>query len=269
MSEGRLHWMKDAEQLQLEQEYNKLIKQKEALTKRVKETSLLNQLQYYVEQHAEGEYVPLDDLASEDNLFKAIQLLKNKKLMETYNTYRLTGLAFVLLDDSRVRFCLDTFYRGQYFEPFYIEIQIQDEKIKILKHTIPFFIPLGDIHQKYEKSSDIKELLAVVSGLLKAFVSRRQQCAQIKENNEGYSVEDLYTTPAFDFVKFTLKFSSDDLPDFEVKLEYSDLNDTLPKDVHLKCSNESSVQQKVLTVNLQANFLTFEIKEAIIESLTQ
>jgi hypothetical protein len=36
----------------------------------------------------------------------------NMQLMETYNAYRLTGLAFVLLDDNRVRFCLDTFYRG-------------------------------------------------------------------------------------------------------------------------------------------------------------
>jgi hypothetical protein len=28
---------------------------------------------------------------------------------------------------------------------------------------------------------------------------------QVKENNKRYSVEDFYTTPAFDFVKFTLK----------------------------------------------------------------
>jgi hypothetical protein len=27
----------------------------------------------------------------------------------------------------------------------------------------------------------------------------------VKENNRRYSVEDFYTTPAFDFVKFTLK----------------------------------------------------------------
>ena len=77
--------------------------------------------------------------------------------METYNTYRLTGLAFVLLDNNCVRFCLDTFYKGrksavtsktffnfitstnfifftllgQYFEPYYIEVQITDEKIKV------------------------------------------------------------------------------------------------------------------------------------------
>jgi hypothetical protein len=83
------------------------------------------------------------------------------QLKETYNVHRMTGLAFVLLDDNCVRFCLDTFYQGiltrhllciklqdinlfkflrglfflfctgQYFEPFYIEIHIQDEKIRV------------------------------------------------------------------------------------------------------------------------------------------
>ncbi|CAB3983590.1 centromere O-like [Paramuricea clavata] len=263
-SEGRLHWTKDAELLELEQKYNRLLKQKEALSKKVNETSLLNQLQYYVEQHNEGEFVPLGDLAIEDNLFKAVELVKKKKLMETYNAYRLTGLAFVLLDDNRVRFCLDTFYRGQYFEPFYMEIQLQDDKMKILKHTIPFFIPLEEIHQKYENSADIKELLSVVSGYLKAFVSRRQQCVKFKEGNEDYSVENFYATLAFDFVKFTLKCSSDNFPDFEVKLKYSSLNETLPKNVDLKCLADTDGQD-VVTDDLRANLLSLEMKEAIVE----
>ncbi|XP_028396757.1 centromere protein O-like [Dendronephthya gigantea] len=268
VSEGRLHWTKDDELIELEQEYNELLKQKEELTKKVNEGSLLNQLHCYVQKHAEDGIASLGDLADENNLCKAIELVKKKKLMETYNIYRLTGLAFVLLDENRVRFCLDTFYKECYHEPFYIEIKIEDEKVQILKHTIPFFIPLEEIHQKYKTSACIKELLAVISGYLKAFVSRRQQCAQVKSERDDYSVKDFYATPAFDFVKFALKFSRDDSPGFEVKLKYSNLNQTLPNAVDLKCfENCEDVQDNKLKDDLRGNLLSLEIKEAILNTL--
>ncbi|XP_046840428.1 centromere protein O-like [Xenia sp. Carnegie-2017] len=221
--DDRLHWTKSSELAELEREYHRLLLKKKSLSNNVRETMLVNQLQYFVQQQAEGEYVPLGDLTNEDNLFKAIELLKQKKLMETYNVYRLTGSAFVLLENNCVRFCFDTFYKDQFFEPFYIDLKIQDERTKILKHTIPFFIPLEKIHKDLDKSSDVKELVVTINVYLKAYISRRQQCEQVKKENEHYSVENLFATLAFDFVKFKLKFSNDENLHFVITLQYGDL----------------------------------------------
>ena len=45
----------------------------------------------------------------------------------------------------------------------------------------------------------------------------------------------VYSFSPFISLLFLLQFSSDILPDFEVKLKYSNLDDTLPKNVDLKC----------------------------------
>ena len=67
------------------------------------------------------------------------------QLKETYNVHRMTGLAFVLLDDNCVRFCLDTFYQG-ILTRHLLCIKLQDINLfKFLRGAVLFCSLQGNI----------------------------------------------------------------------------------------------------------------------------
>ncbi|KAK3710878.1 hypothetical protein QZH41_014864 [Actinostola sp. cb2023] len=69
---------------------------------------------------------------------------QEKELKDLCNTYRLAGVSIESDSTSKINFRLDTFCQGQYWEPYYIEVQ-SGSQLKILRHTIPYFIPISTI----------------------------------------------------------------------------------------------------------------------------
>ncbi|KAL6570505.1 hypothetical protein OROGR_000055 [Orobanche gracilis] len=76
------------------------------------------------------------------------------------------------------------------------------EKMIVLEHSIPFFLPIRDVENDY-LSSNVMKFIDYVGDLLQAYVDRREQVRLIKELY-GNQIGELYCSLPFHMVEFVL-----------------------------------------------------------------
>ncbi|KAL6554439.1 hypothetical protein OROMI_020112 [Orobanche minor] len=142
-------------------------------------------------------------------------------------TYRVGNKMICCLDGARIGIQYETSYAGEPCEVFHCVLESKSflEKMIVLEHSIPFFLPIRDVENDYLSSNAMK-FIDHVGDLLQAYVERREQVRLIKELY-GNQIGELYCSLPFHMVEFVLT-------DFEclikvtVSLRYGNLVSTLP-----------------------------------------
>ncbi|CAA0836939.1 Unknown protein [Striga hermonthica] len=143
-------------------------------------------------------------------------------------TYRVGNKMICCLDGARIGIQYETSYAGEPCEVFHCVLESKSflEKMIVLEHTFPFFLPIRDVENDYLSSNAMK-FIDHVGELLQAYVDRREQVRLIKELY-GNQIGELYCSLPYHMVEFVL-------PEFECKitvsLRYGSLISTLPSGV--------------------------------------
>ncbi|KAI3412918.1 uncharacterized protein J3R85_016741, partial [Psidium guajava] len=162
-------------------------------------------------------------------------------------TYKVGNKVICCLEGARIGIQYETFFAGEPCELYHIVLESKSflEKMTVLEHTIPFFIPVRDAENDLLFSNAMK-FIDRVGELLQAYVDRREQVRLIKELY-GNQIGELYHSLPFNMVEFVLD-------DFECKvtvtLRYEDLISVLPTRIRVlawprkNCTSPVSMNQR-------------------------
>ncbi|KAL3615331.1 hypothetical protein CASFOL_040992 [Castilleja foliolosa] len=140
-------------------------------------------------------------------------------------TYRIGNKILCCLEGSRIGIQYETSYAGESCEIFHCVLKSKSflEKMRVVEHTVPFFLPLRDTEHYYLSTNAIK-FIDHVGNFLQAYVDRREQVCLIKELY-GNQIQELHFSLPYNMIEFTLAgFNSK----VTVSLRYFNLLDTLP-----------------------------------------
>ncbi|XP_042007164.1 uncharacterized protein LOC121755826 [Salvia splendens] len=143
-------------------------------------------------------------------------------------TYRVGNKMICCLDGPRIGVQYATSFAGEPCEMFHCVLESKSflEKMTVLEHTIPFFLPIREAENDYLSSNAMK-FINYVGDLLQAYVDRREQVRLIKELY-GNQIGELYCSLPYHMIEFVLA-------DFDCKVivstRYGELVSTLPSTV--------------------------------------
>ncbi|KAK4755966.1 hypothetical protein SAY87_009723 [Trapa incisa] len=140
-------------------------------------------------------------------------------------TYKVGNKVICGLEGARIGIQYETFFAGEPCEIYHIVLESKSfiEKMSILEHTVPFFLPIREVENDLLSSNAMK-FIDHISELLQAYVDRREQVRLIKELY-GNQIGDLYSSLPFHMIEFML---NDAECKITVTLRYADLLSVLP-----------------------------------------
>lgn len=146
-------------------------------------------------------------------------------------TYRIGSKVICCLEGARIGIQYETSFAGEPCELYHCVLESKSflEKMTVLEHTIPFFLPIREAENDLLSSNAMK-FIDHVGELLQAYVDRREQVRLMKELY-GNQIGDLYHSLPYHMIEFVLE-------DFEctritVSLKYADLVSVLPTRVRV------------------------------------
>uniref|UniRef100_A0A1J3I4I0 Centromere protein O n=1 Tax=Noccaea caerulescens TaxID=107243 RepID=A0A1J3I4I0_NOCCA len=145
-------------------------------------------------------------------------------------TYRVGNKVIYCLEGARIGIQYESSFAGETYEIYHCVLESKSflEKMTVLEHTIPFFLPLRDLENDL-LSSNAKKFIDNVGDLLQAYVDRREQVRLIKELY-GNQIRELYHSLPYHMVEFAI----DDCDcKVMVSLRYGDLLGELPTKVRV------------------------------------
>ncbi|KAF5779538.1 putative centromere protein O [Helianthus annuus] len=140
-------------------------------------------------------------------------------------TYKVGNKVICCLEGARIGIQYDTFFAGEPREQYHCVLESKSflEKMTVLEHTIPFFLPLREAETDLLSSNAMK-FIDHIGELLQSYVDRREQVRLIKDLY-GNQIGELYHSLPYHMIEFFLE-------DFECKvtvsLRYADLLSILP-----------------------------------------
>ncbi|XP_073058152.1 uncharacterized protein [Primulina eburnea] len=164
---------------------------------------------------------------------KAIQLSGDgaampNLLVQEKITYRVGNKIICCLEGARIGIQYETSFAGEPCEIFHCILESKSflEKLTVLEHTIPFFLPVREAENDFLSSNAMK-FIDHIGDLLQAYVDRREQVRLIKELY-GNQIGELYFSLPYHMTEFAL---ADFGCKVTVSLRYTDLVSTLPSAV--------------------------------------
>ncbi|KAK6142370.1 hypothetical protein DH2020_022718 [Rehmannia glutinosa] len=143
-------------------------------------------------------------------------------------TYRVGNKIICCLEGARIGIRYETSFAGEPCELFHCVLESKSflEKIIVLEHTIPFFLPIREAEIDFLSSNAMK-FIDHVGVLLQAYIDRREQVRLIKELY-GNQIRELHFSLPYHMIEFVL---ADSECKVTVSLRYSDFLATLPSEV--------------------------------------
>lgn len=145
-------------------------------------------------------------------------------------TYRVGNKVICCLEGARIGIQYETTFAGDPCELYHLVLESKSflEKMTVLEHTIPFFLPLREAENDL-LSSNAMRFIDYIGELLQAYVDRKEQVRLIKELY-GNQIGELYHSLPYHIIEFVL----DDFPcKVIVSLRYADLVSVLPTRVRV------------------------------------
>ncbi|CAO2816614.1 unnamed protein product [Amaranthus hypochondriacus] len=146
-------------------------------------------------------------------------------------TYRVGSKVICCLEGARIGIQFETSFAGEPCELYHCVLESKSflEKMTVLEHTIPFFLPIREAENDLLSSNAMK-FIDHIGELLQAYVDRREQVRLMKDLY-GNQIGDLYHSLPFHMIEFVLE-------DFEcsritISLRYADLLSVLPTRVRV------------------------------------
>lgn len=141
-------------------------------------------------------------------------------------TYRVGSKVVCCLEGARIGIQYETSFAGEPCELYHCVLESKSflEKMTVLEHTIPFFLPIREAENDLLSSNAMK-FIDHVGELLQAYVDRREQVRVMKELY-GNQIGDLFHSLPYHMIELVLN-------DFEftritISLKYADLVSVLP-----------------------------------------
>ncbi|XP_054788658.1 uncharacterized protein LOC129294369 isoform X2 [Prosopis cineraria] len=140
-------------------------------------------------------------------------------------TYKIGNKVICCLEGARIGIQYETSFAGEPCELYHCVLESKSflEKMTVLEHTVPFFLPIREAENDL-LSSNAMTFIDHVGDLLQAYVDRREQVRLIKELY-GNQIGELYHSLPYHMIEFVLD-------DFDCKvtvsLRYADLISVLP-----------------------------------------
>ncbi|KAJ8763790.1 hypothetical protein K2173_003572 [Erythroxylum novogranatense] len=140
-------------------------------------------------------------------------------------TFKVGSKMICCLEGPRIGIQYETSFAGEPCELYHCVLESKSflEKMTVLEHTVPFFLPIREAENDLLSSNAIR-FIDYIGELLQAYVDRREQVRLIKELY-GNQIGELYHSLPYHMIEFVLD-------DFEskviVSLRYADLMSVLP-----------------------------------------
>ncbi|EOA21193.1 hypothetical protein CARUB_v10001538mg [Capsella rubella] len=144
-------------------------------------------------------------------------------------TYRVGNKMICCLEGARIGIQYETSTAGEVYEVYHCVLESKSflEKMTVLEHTIPFFLPIRDLEN--DLCSNAKKFIDNVGELLQAYVERKEQVRLMNELY-GNQINELYNSLPYHMVEFAV----DDCEcKVMVSLRYGDLMSELPTKVRV------------------------------------
>ncbi|XP_068647584.1 uncharacterized protein [Aristolochia californica] len=140
-------------------------------------------------------------------------------------TYKIGTKVICCLEGARIGIQYETSYAGEPCDIYHCVLESKSflEKMTVMEHTVPFFLPIREAENDLLSSNAMK-FIDYVGEILQAYVDRREQVRLIKELY-GNQIGELYHSLCYDRVEFVLEESHCKLT---VSLRYIDLVSVLP-----------------------------------------
>ncbi|XP_023546279.1 uncharacterized protein LOC111805418 [Cucurbita pepo subsp. pepo] len=140
-------------------------------------------------------------------------------------TYKVGNKVICCLEGARIGIQYETSFAGEPCELYHCVLESKSflEKMTVLEHTIPFFLPVRESENDLLSSNAMK-FIDYIGELLQAYVDRREQVRLIKELY-GNQIRELYHSLPFHMIEFVLDDSDCTVT---VSLRYADLISVLP-----------------------------------------
>ncbi|OVA00918.1 Centromere protein O [Macleaya cordata] len=140
-------------------------------------------------------------------------------------TYRVGTKVICCLEGARIGIQYETSFAGEPCEFYHCVLESKSflEKMTVIEHTVPFFLPIREAENDLLSSNAMK-FIDYVGDLVQAYVDRREQVRLIKELY-GNQIGELYHSLSYHVIEFVL----DDYDcKLTVSLRYADLVSILP-----------------------------------------
>ncbi|NWU69628.1 CENPO protein, partial [Pterocles burchelli] len=168
---------------------------------------------------------------------QAVLEWKIKSLKAMLQIFYLTGISSKLTKRG-VCFSISTAYEGTYLDSYHLDLLTQPE-VRILRHSVPIFIPLEQIAKKYLQT-DIRRFMSVLSDHLNAYVGRRYQADQLQEHFSAQIEGALQRNSLCNLLVFNYNVSSQSKTFlFNARLLYGDPCSILPTEVVISCTPDA------------------------------
>ncbi|KAI5673104.1 hypothetical protein M9H77_13468 [Catharanthus roseus] len=143
-------------------------------------------------------------------------------------TYKVGNKVICCLDGARIGIQYETLFAGEPCELYHCVLESKSflEKMTVLEHTVPFFLPIREAENEFLFSNAMK-FIDHVGDLLQAYVDRREQVRLIKELY-GNQIREVYHSLPYHMVEFVI---ADHDSKVTVSLRYADLISILPSGV--------------------------------------
>ncbi|KAI4316222.1 hypothetical protein L6164_024221 [Bauhinia variegata] len=140
-------------------------------------------------------------------------------------TYKIGNKVICCLEEARIGIQYETSFAGEPCELYHCVLESKSflEKMTVLEHTVPFFLPIREAENDLLSSNAMK-FIDHVGDLLQAYVDRREQVRLIKELY-GNQIGELYHSLPYHMIEFVLDDSDCKIT---VSLRYADLVSVLP-----------------------------------------
>ncbi|CAI9101112.1 OLC1v1038366C1 [Oldenlandia corymbosa var. corymbosa] len=174
-----------------------------------------------------------------------VSMMTNQLPFHDKVTYKVANKVICCLGGARIGILYETSFAGEPCEVFHCVLESKSflEKMTVVEHTVPFFLPIREAENEFLSSNAMK-FIDHVGELLQAFVDRREQVRLIKELY-GNQIKELYNSLPYHLVEFVI---DDYNCKVTVSLRYADLVSILPTAVSVLAWPKQSDSLTMTTV---------------------
>ncbi|XP_077214943.1 centromere protein O isoform X4 [Tasmannia lanceolata] len=140
-------------------------------------------------------------------------------------TYKVGTKVICCLEGARIGIQYETSFAGDPCDIYHCVLESRSflEKMSVIEHTVPFFLPIREAENDFLSSNAMK-FIDYIGDILQAYCDRREQVRLIQELF-GNQIGELYHSISYDRVEFVLDDSDCKVT---VSLRYTDLVTVLP-----------------------------------------
>ncbi|XP_030483502.1 uncharacterized protein LOC115700075 isoform X3 [Cannabis sativa] len=125
-------------------------------------------------------------------------------LVQEKITYKVGSKVICCLEGARIGIQYETSFAGEPCELYHCVLESKSflEKMTVLEHTLPFFLPIKEAENDLLSSNAMK-FIDYIGELLQAYVDRREQVRLVKELY-GNQIGELYHSLPYQMIEFSL-----------------------------------------------------------------